>query len=44
MINSTETLLQAIEIEFPLALRIESLPELLNPRIPRVLALRDFHG
>ena len=39
VINPRQTLLQAIDVQFPLALRIQLQPELLYTRIPRILTL-----
>jgi hypothetical protein len=43
MINSPESFLQAIEIQFSFLLRIEPLPKLLDACIPCILALRALH-
>lgn len=40
MVNAGQAFLEAIEIQLPFTLRIQLLPQLLDPSIPRVLTLR----
>ena len=43
MVYLSQPFLQAIDIQLALALRIQSLPERLYPRIPRIRRLWELH-
>ena len=41
MVNAGQAFLEAIEIQLPFTLRIQLLPQLLDPSIPRVLLIAE---
>ena len=43
VVDLSQPFLQAIDIQLAFALRIQTLPERLYPRIPRVLGLWELH-
>jgi hypothetical protein len=43
VVDFLQTTLKTLHINLPLIVRIELLPQLLNPCIPRVLSLWDIH-